>query len=291
VTIKTLVIGGSGMLGSDVRSALEARGHDVWAPSSGELDLTSPESVAEIALRTELNWCVNCAAYTAVDKAESEEQEATELNAIGPGYLARACAMAGIKLLHVSTDFVFDGNSSTPYTEEDTPNPVGVYGRTKLAGEEAIRAALPTALVLRTSWLYGPLGKSFPKTMISAWRAGKALKVVADQVGCPTSTDDLSRVIVDAVEYDLFPGIYHASGPEAMTWHDFATRAIEGFMQVKDIDGELEIMPIRTEDWPTPAARPPYSVLSNSKICEAGIAPMRNVGESLRDFCLRLELG
>lgn len=289
--MKTLLIGGSGMLGSDLRSELQARGHEVFAPNSRELDLTDPESVASIALRTELDWCLNCAAFTGVDLAESEEQAATELNAIGPSYLARACAMAGIKLLHVSTDFVFDGKSSTPYTEEDVPNPLGAYGRTKLAGEEAIRAALPTALILRTSWLYGPMGRSFPRTMIEAWRAGKSLKVVADQVGCPTCTVDLSKVIVAATELDLFPGIYHASGPDALSWHEFATRAIKAYMQVKGMEGDVDIAPIKTEDWPTPALRPPYSVLSNDKINAAGIAPMRTVEESLGDFCQRLQIG
>jgi len=288
--MKMLLLGGSGMLGSDLHSELRARGHELFAPSSRELDLTDPESVARIASRTELDWCVNCAAFTGVDLAESEEQAVAELNAIGPGYLARACALAGIKLLHVSTDFVFDGNSSTPYTEEDIPNPLGVYGRTKLAGEEAIRAALPTALILRTSWLYGPTGKSFPKTMIGAWMEGKALKVVADQVGCPTSTSDLSRVIGDAIETDLFPGIYHASGPDALTWHDFATQAIRVYMQVRGMDGAVDIAPIKTEDWPTPAVRPPYSVLSNAKIRAAGIASMRRVDESLTDFCKRLQV-
>ena len=289
--MKTLLIGGSGMLGSDLHSELQARGHEVFAPNSRELDLTDPESVARITLRTELDWCLNCAAFTGVDLAESEEQAATELNAIGPSYLARACAMAGIKLLHVSTDFVFDGKSSTPYTEEDVPNPLGAYGRTKLAGEEAIRAALPTALILRTSWLYGPMGRSFPRTMIEAWRAGKSLKVVADQVGCPTCTVDLSKVIVAATELDLFPGIYHASGPDALSWHEFATRAIKAYMQVKGMEGDVDIAPIKTEDWPTPALRPPYSVLSNDKINAAGIAPMRTVEESLGDFCQRLQIG
>ena len=279
------------MLGSDLHSELQARGHEVFAPNSRELDLTDPESVARITLRTELDWCLNCAAFTGVDLAESEEQAATELNAIGPSYLARACAMAGIKLLHVSTDFVFDGKSSTPYTEEDVPNPLGAYGRTKLAGEEAIRAALPTALILRTSWLYGPMGRSFPRTMIEAWRAGKSLKVVADQVSCPTCTVDLSKVIVAATELDLFPGIYHASGPDALSWHEFATRAIKAYMQVKGMEGDVDIAPIKTEDWPTPALRPPYSVLSNDKINAAGIAPMRTVEESLGDFCQRLQIG
>ncbi len=282
--MEILVIGGSGMLGSDVVAELRTRGHTVHAPSSTELDISNPESVAEIALRKGLDWCVNCAAYTAVDKAESEEQAAAELNALAPGYLARACAMAGIKLVHVSTDFVFDGLATSPYTEEDRTNPLGVYGRTKLAGEEAVQAALPMSLIFRTSWLFGPNGKSFPKTMIGAWQAGKSLKVVADQVGCPTYTPDLARTIVDCIEKDIFPGLYHATGPDQMSWHEFALRAIQAYASHHGLTESIEIAPIQTSDWPTPATRPAYSALSNEKLHREGIPPMRPISKALADF-------
>ncbi len=282
--MRVLVIGASGMLGSDVVKELQGRGHEVLTPSSSELNLTEPESVAQVTTYEGIDWCVNCAAYTAVDKAELEEQQAAELNALGPGYLARVCAMKGIKLAHVSTDFVFDGSSTEPYQEEDRTNPLGVYGRTKLAGEEAVQAAWPMSLIFRTSWLFGPNGKSFPKTMIVAWEAGKELKVVADQIGNPTYTPDLARTMVDAIEKDIFPGIYHATGADTMSWHEFAVEAIEAYREAKGIDRPVEVAPIKTEDWPTPAVRPKYSVLSNTKLQREGIAPMRPIREALSEF-------
>lgn len=285
--MKVLVVGGSGMLGTDVVSALESRGHEVAAPSSSQLDLRDPVSVAEVA-SADVSWCVNCAAYTAVDKAESEPSLAFELNALGPGYLARTCALAGIKLLHVSTDFVFDGTSSTPYTEDSPVNPLGAYGRTKREGEEAVLAALPIALIFRTSWLYGPNGSSFPLTMIRAWQAEKKLRVVSDQTGCPTYTFDLAESIVAALEKDLFPGIYHATGPDTMTWHTFARLAIEAYRDVHGPSRVVEVEPIQTSDWPTPARRPAFSVLSNAKLQAEGIAPMRPTVDALQEFVSRL---
>lgn len=277
------------MLGQDVVAELKRRGHDVSAPSSREIDLTDPQSVAQITQLGRFDWCVNCAAYTAVDKAEDEEQRAAELNAMGPGYLARVCSMSGIKLLHISTDFVFDGAATEPYQEDAPTRPLGVYGKTKLLGEEAIQAALPMAVILRTAWLFGANGKSFPRTMIGAWKAGKTLKVVADQVGCPTNTGDLARTIVDAIEANIFPGIYHAVGPNTMSWFDFAKKAIESYREAHELDRPVEIEPIFTEQWPTPAARPPYSVLSTAKLLAAGIAPMRPLDAALAEFVAQLD--
>lgn len=286
--MKILVIGGSGMLGTDVVTELISRDHEVQMPSSHKLDLSDPESVAQVTQMGDIDWCINCAAYVAVDAAESDEQKAADLNALGPGYLARACAMKNIKLVHISTDFVFDGQASEPYTEEGSTHPLSAYGRTKLAGEEAVQAAWPMSVIFRTSWLYGPSGKNFPKTMIGAWEAGKNLKVVADQVGCPTYTPDLAKTIVDAIEKDIFPGIYHATGPDQMSWHEFAIKAIEAYRAAKGIDRAVEIAPIKTEDWPTPAQRPKYSVLSNAKLQKEGIAPMRPTQQALSEFVLTL---
>lgn len=286
--MNVLVVGASGMLGSDVVRELKDRSHDVQTPSSAELDLTDPESVAQITNFKAIDWCINCSAYTAVDKAESEEQKAAELNALGPGYLARVCAIKNIKLVHISTDFVFDGTSPEPYRESDLPQPLGAYGATKLAGEEAVQAAWPMSLVFRTSWLYGPNGKNFPRTMIGAWEAGKDLKVVADQVGCPTYTPDLAKTITDSIEKDIFPGIYHATGPDSMTWHEFAIQAIKAYRDLKQLDRDVSITPINTEDWPTPASRPKFSVLSNEKLQKAGIAPMRSTQEALAEFVATL---
>lgn len=288
--MNVLVVGSTGMLGTDLVAELNARAYKVVSPSSTDLDITDPTSVAKLAGGEfgDFDWVVNCAAYTAVDQAEQNSLEATGLNSIAPGYLAMGIQTLGAKLIHVSTDFVFDGLASEPYTEDARTNPLGVYGRTKRDGEENVLSNNPNALIVRTSWLYGPNGNSFPRTMIRAWEAGKQLRVVADQIGCPTYTADLARVIVDLIEKNAFPGIYHAVGPEAMTWHEFALRAIRTW-SAQHGGGEVSIEPIRTEDWPTPATRPKYSVLSTEKLLSLGIAPMRSVNQALEEFCKRLD--
>jgi len=287
--MKILLLGSIGMLGTDMAVELTKRGHEFFAPSLEELDLTDPVSVAKVAAGDfgDFDWCINCAAYTFVDKAESEQQLAYEINAMGPSFLAKSCALKGIKLLHVSTDFVFDGEGKRPYVEDDKTNPLGAYGRTKHEGEVAVLAGNPNTVVARTAWLYGPNGNSFPKTMIRASDAGKTLKVVGDQVGCPTYTGDLARVLCDLVEKNAFPGIYHTTGPDAMSWHAFASMTLEEWAKVNGKPAPTPIESIRTEDWPTPTKRPAYSVLSFEKTAALGIAPMRPVRDAVHEFCER----
>lgn len=272
------------MLGQDVVSHLISRGYEVIPTDVDELDLTNLESIAALRYGQfgQLDWLVNCAAYTAVDKAEIEEALAADINGLSVGYLGRACVDAKINLIHISTDFVFDGQATEPYPEDALPRPLGAYGRTKLMGEQALEGN-PMALIVRTAWLYGPLGKSFPRTMIEASKAGKSLKVVADQLGNPTYTADLARVIGDLIEKKAYPGIYHAVGPETMTWHRFAELAIEAATGEKP-----SIAAINTEDWPTPARRPKYSALGMARLESSGIAPMRPVKEALAEFVSRL---
>jgi dTDP-4-dehydrorhamnose reductase len=286
-----LVVGGSGMLGSDLRVELALRGHQVVAPSHEEFDVADPVSSGRILVEEfgHFDLCVNCAAYTAVDKAESEVRAATELNCIAPGYLAHACNSAKVRLIHLSTDFVFDGKSSEPYTEDCQVHPIGVYGRSKEGGEREVLQTHFGAIVVRTSWLFGPNGVSFPRTMIRAWKAGKKLRVVSDQIGRPTHSAELARVIVDIAERDLFPGVYHAVGPEAMAWNEFADRAIRAYARFHKLDSPIEIEPILTADWPTPAKRPHYSVLSTAKLEATGVLPQRPLDESLDDFVAHLE--
>jgi dTDP-4-dehydrorhamnose reductase len=248
--------------------------------------VTDPSSVAQIAAGSfgPLDWAVNCAAYTAVDNAETHVREATELNAFAPSYLARACVGNGCRLLHVSTDFVFDGTANEPYAEDAATGPLNVYGRTKLEGERGATEAHPNAIVVRTSWLYGPNGASFPRTIIRAYEAGKRLRVVADQHGCPTYTADLAQTMLEMMERNAFPGIYHAVGPDVTDWHEFACCVLYSWT------GEpVPVEAIGTEDWPTPAVRPRYSVLGTSKLAALGIDPMRPLNEALADFCARLE--
>jgi dTDP-4-dehydrorhamnose reductase len=284
-----LVVGGTGMFGSDLTEELRRRGHTVGAPSRAELDLVDPEAAARVAAGVfgPVEWCLNCAAYTAVDKAESERQAATEMNTLGPAYLARACAMAGLRMLHVSTDFVFDGSAARPYSEDDPTSPLGVYGQTKRDGEEAVLTS-PGALVVRTSWLFGPRGASFPRTMIRAYEAGKPLRVVDDQTGRPTYTADLARVVADLLEREPEPGVYHAAGPETMTWHELAVRSLQAWRDVTGNERPVEVAPIQSADYPTPAARPMYSVLATEKVEALGIPKMRSMAEALPEFCRRL---
>lgn len=277
--MKILLIGGYGMLGTDLREEFVRRGWDVVAPTLDEVDITDPVQVAACAEMAG-DWVVNAAAYTAVDKAESEPDTAMMVNGLSVGYLGQMTAMAGAKFLHVSTDFVFDGSKTEPYTEDDPTNPLGEYGRSKLIGEE--QALSHAGIVVRTAWLFGPNGGSFPRTMIRVAREGKPLRVVADQTGCPTYTRDLARVIADLIAKDAYPGVYHAVGPDTMTWHEFAVRTL----QAAGIDGN--VTPISTADYPTPAKRPAYSVLSTAKIEALGIAPMRPLDEALADFVSRL---
>ncbi len=289
--MKILVIGGSGMLGSDLCEDLRARGHEVQAPSSTDFDITDPDTSARLALsRGSYDWCLNCAAYTAVDKAETEIRTATELNAFGPGYLAGACSVAAIKLLHLSTDFVFDGRTAAPYTEDDETSPLGVYGRTKRDGELAVLSSHSNSLIVRTSWLYGLNGRCFPKTMIAAWEGGKTLRVVSDQTGCPTYTVDLARTVTDLVERNAYPGIYHACGPTVTNWHAFAVSAVATWKDKTGDSRPIEIEPIPTGAYPTPATRPHYSVLNTAKVRDLGIAPMRPLADALKEFAARLTL-
>lgn len=282
------------MLGADLCEVLHARGHEVSASDRRSLDITDPVAVARIAtgeVGAGARWCVNCAAYTNVDAAETQVEAAGLLNALAPGYLASACHAVGMRLIHVSTDFVFDGAKSSPYEETDRVNPLGVYGKTKADGESAVMGAQPGALIVRTAWLYGARGKCFPKTVIQAWLDGRPLRVVADQVGTPTYTRSLAGILADLIEKDPAGGIYHAAGPDIMSWHAFARLAIETYARERGLqDRPIVVEPICTSEWPTPAPRPRYSALACHKIAALGIQAMPSVAESLTDFCRRLNL-
>lgn len=288
---RVLVVGGSGMLGTDVVQEFKANNWEVTAPNSKELNLRRKDHLEKLRKHEygQFEWVVNCAAYTAVDKAEEEFFEAHALNGVAPGALAYVCDKNEWRFLHVSTDFVFDGTSQEPYTEEHLTAPLGNYGTTKLMGEKNVFDNCKSAVIARTAWLYGPNGKCFPKTMIKAWLDGKSLRVVNDQWGSPTYTADLARVMVDIIECDAPGGVYHTAGTNAMTWHDFAVMAIETYRDaVLWIEKEVKIEPVPTSAYPTPAKRPAYSVLSFDKASGLGIEPMRDTTAALLDFCLRL---
>ncbi|GMV89654.1 MAG: NAD(P)-dependent oxidoreductase [Chthonomonas sp.] len=272
--MRVCVVGGSGMLGCEVVREATSRGWEVWAPSRGEFDVTDPVSVAQIAVaEPKFDACINCAAYTAVDRAETERDEALAMNALGPAYLAAACLQAGSRLVHVSTDFVFDGTASEPYRTGDPTHPLSVYGESKLEGEGPVLGS--GGIVVRTSWLFGPeRGGGFPGAIVRAARAGKPLRVVADQVGTPTYAPDLARLLVEMVAQNAAPGLYHAAGPEVLTWHAFAVRA------VRACGLDVEVQPIATSDWPTAAHRPAYSALDSSSVSAFGW-PFRDLDGAL----------
>jgi dTDP-4-dehydrorhamnose reductase len=229
--------------------------------NSKELDVTSKESVNIVFNNNDFDFCINCAAYTAVDIAESEQAIAEKVNVLGVRYLAEACKTYGVKLIHISTDFVFDGNSNIPYIENQATAPVSVYGKTKLEGENAIQAVLEKFFVLRTSWLYSEYGNNFVKTMLRLSKERTELGVISDQIGSPTYAKDLARVILKIIETDTTKyGVYHYSNQGVASWYDFA----KAIFEISNTDITVNAIP--TSSYPTPAKRPNYSVLNTSKL-------------------------
>lgn len=262
-----LVFGGGGQLATELVAAAASGGVDLAALSRSSADVTQPEQVGRAVFEYQPSLVINAAAYTAVDKAESEAALAMAVNAEGPGHLARACREAGVPFLHVSTDYVFDGENTGPYAESDAIAPVGVYGRSKAAGEAAVREVWPKHLIIRTAWLYGMHGKDFLKTILRLAAERDELDVVADQRGSPTCTTDLARAILvaaDAVEHDVASwGTYHVAGRGQATWHDLASRIVEA--QAPFTGRRPKVNAITTADYPTVARRPRNSALDSSK--------------------------
>ncbi len=261
--IKLLITGANGQLGRELRLLLA--GDDRFDPvftDVEELDITQAGAVDDFVSSQRPDYIVNCAAYTAVDRAEDDEAVAVRLNTDAVANLASAAARIGARMIHISTDYVFDGQSCRPYREIDATRPTSVYGRTKLGGELALLTALPgKAVVLRTAWLYSPHGKNFVKTMLSLGRERDQLKVVVDQVGNPTSATDLAQAVVTIITAQQWqPGIYHFANEGAVSWYDF-TKAIHRWAGINQCD----VQPCLSEDYPTRATRPHYSVLDKTK--------------------------
>jgi len=267
--VRILLFGPNGQVGSELRALQWGGGLELVPVARDSADLAVP-GAAEAAVRRERpDLVVNAAAYTAVDKAESEPGLAQAVNGDAPGGMARACADLGIPLIHISTDFVFDGAKIGPYVEDDPTGPVSAYGRSKLAGEEAVKAALDNHAILRTAWVFSPYGNNFLKTMLRLGAERDELGIVDDQRGCPTSAGGIARAvraIIDRLHTGevLVPGTYHYCGDDAVTWFGFA-EAI--FVAAGDrLPGGIKVKPIGTADYPTPARRPSNSVMSCAKI-------------------------
>ena len=289
-----LVTGCNGQLGNEMQ-LLERQNPqhqyfntDVAALGDGQsaLDITDREAIRQFCREHEIDGIVNCAAYTAVDKAESNEQLCHLLNAVAPGYLAEAANERGGWIIQISTDYVFDGTNHRPYVEADPVCPNSVYGRTKLAGEEAVLAACPRAMIIRTAWLYSTFGNNFVKTMIRLGNEKPQLGVIFDQIGTPTYARDLAVAIFAAIQQGIQPGVYHFSNEGVISWYDF-TKAIHRVAGIT----ECRVLPLHTSEYPTPAARPHYSVLDKTKIKQTYSLDIPYWEESLRECVGQLQKG
>jgi dTDP-4-dehydrorhamnose reductase len=283
-----LITGGSGMLAHAFKDLMRARQLNAFAPSRGELDITSVPDLLAAFDRLKPTLVLNCAAYTKVDLAEKEKEAALAINGKAAGNVAEVCRRRGAAMVHFSTDYVFDGSMHRPLRPTDPVGPKGVYGASKLLGERMIQDAPPERwLILRTAWLYGPGGPNFVQTMLNAARAGKPLKVINDQVGCPTYTYDLAEATLRLLETDA-NGIYHVSNSGQTNWFEFTQVIMDEFgVTPKSLD------PITSADWkaikPDSAARPSYSVFDLSPLEDKIARPMPDWRDGLRRYRERVE--
>jgi dTDP-4-dehydrorhamnose reductase len=286
--MKIAIFGVAGQLGRDVASALSA--HSVVAVDHARADIRNARVVAAALHDTRVAWVVNCAAMTHVDGCETDPLGAFDANALGARNVSRAATVNGARLVHISTDYVFDGEKTEPYTEDDLPYPVNIYGFSKLAGESAIGADCARHLIVRTSGLYGAhpcrgKGTNFVETMLARARAGGPLRVVSDEVLTPTFTADLAAQIRVLIGRDAPGGVYHATNAGACSWFDF-TREI---LRLVRLDTPVE--PIRAADWKSPARRPRYSVLENRALASLGIDVMPDWKDALGRYLSRRKDG
>ena len=261
--MKILVTGANGQLGRELRNVLELEipGKTIYTDIA-ELDLTDAKRVTDFVKKNDISHIVNCAAYTAVDKAEEEKLECAAININAVKNLANAADATGAKIIHISTDYVFDGTAHRPYKESDKVNPISEYGTTKRKGETALLALAPESIIIRTSWLYSPYGNNFVKTMLRLGSEQSKLKVVSDQIGTPTYALDLARAIyMVLISHQWVEGIFHYSNEGVCSWYDFA----KSIHRIAGID-TCDIKPIPTEEYPTPASRPFYSILDKTRI-------------------------
>ncbi len=282
--LRILITGAKGLLGCELVQVLSPA-HEVAAFGREELDISDPRQVEAALARYRPQWLVNAAAFTRVDACESDPELAFRVNAAGPEVLARAAARHGVRLLHISTDYVFPGDrpAPLPYRETDPVGPLSVYGHSKLAGEEAVRGVLgEEGLIVRTAWLYGLGGPNFLKTMLRLALAdpGRTLRVVDDQHGSPTWARRLAEQLKELIEADA-RGLFHASAEGHCTWYELATT----FFELLELPARL--VPIPTRDYPTPARRPANSILDNRRLRELGLNVMRPWQEDLEEFVRR----
>lgn len=279
--IRALVTGAGGQLGRELLG-FRPDGIQLTGASHTDLDVTSLRQCRAAMRRIQPQVVIHCAAYTAVDAAESHAEAAYLTNADGTANIAQASMEAGAKLLYLSTDYVFDGEASAPYREDSPTGPHTVYGRSKLAGEQAVQALHGRAFIVRTSWVYGPHGKNFVKTMLRLGGEGRDIKVVNDQIGSPTYTYDLAETILQLIRTEGY-GVYHASNAGSCSWYEFA----EAVFALGGIAAQLR--PCATSEYPQAAKRPRYSVMAQDALAAAGIAPLRPWREALAHMLARVQ--
>lgn len=281
--MKVLVTGANGQLGRDVVLLLEKEGHSVLACDRDQMDITNQAQCNDVISSYYPEVVIHCAAYTAVDAAETDIDGAYKVNAVGTRNVTVAAEKAGAKLIYISTDYVFDGDSLTPYQEYDNTNPQSVYGKSKRAGELLVQSLSSKWFVVRTSWVYGLYGNNFVKTMLKLGQEKPKLQVVHDQKGSPTFTVDLAGFILELMQTEMY-GVYHASNSGTCTWYEF-TEAI--FAEARNVEGftiQAKLEPCTTEQFPRPAPRPLNSVMDHLSIRTNGLTDIRPWREGLREF-------
>ena len=279
-----LITGCNGQLGNEIQLLEKENPQHQWFNTDvQELDITNVDAVRLFVQEHQIDGIVNCAAYTAVDKAEDNEELCTKLNAEAPAYLAKAIGDRGGWMIQISTDYVFDGSKHTPYVEDDDTCPNSVYGRTKLVGELNVQKLCERSMVIRTAWLYSTFGNNFVKTMIRLGKERPELGVIFDQIGTPTYARDLAIAIMTAIDKGIVPGVYHFSNEGVISWYDF-TKAIHRMAGITS----CHVRPLHTAEYPTPANRPHYSVMDKTKIKKTYGIEIPYWEESLKDCIEKL---
>ena len=275
-----LVTGSTGQLGSDVVKELLKRGYSTLSPNRSEFNLCSEDSIRNYILNSNCEAIVHCAAYTQVDKAEDEKDLCIKINATATKHIAKCAKILDIPMIYISTDYVFDGTKDGKYTENDETNPINIYGESKLAGEKYVQEILDKYYIVRTSWVFNINGKNFIETMLRLSKANNQLSIVNDQIGSPTYTRDLSRLLVDMLETSKY-GLYHATNEGYCSWYEFA----DTIFKLANIN--IDIKAINSNEYASRAKRPLNSKLSKDKLIEYGFKPLPHWEDALKDYLIR----
>ena len=275
-----LVTGSTGQLGSDVVKELLKRGYSTLSPNRSELNLCSEDNIRNYILNSNCEAIVHCAAYTQVDKAEDEKDLCIKINATATKHIAKCAKILDIPMIYISTDYVFDGTKDGKYTENDETNPINIYGESKLAGEKYVQEILDKYYIVRTSWVFNINGKNFIETMLRLSKANNQFSIVNDQIGSPTYTKDLSRLLVDMLETSKY-GLYHATNEGYCSWYEFANT----IFKLANIN--IDIKAINSNEYASRAKRPMNSKLSKDKLIEYGFKPLPHWEDALKDYLIR----